>query len=63
MKITYFTAKINFFGGINFANSISDNAQVFYSIEHMPGTRYVRAQYHYSNLSAFYFLKFSLKNQ
>ena len=56
MKITYPTSKINSFGGINFANSIIGNAQVFDTIDQMLGTRGVKAQYRYSDLFRSYLL-------
>ncbi|HKI90352.1 MAG TPA: IS1380 family transposase [Draconibacterium sp.] len=56
MKITYSTSKINSFGGLNFANSIIGNAQVFDTIDQMLGTRGIRAQYRYSDLFRSYLL-------
>jgi len=56
MKITYSTSKINSFGGINFANSLIGNAQVFDTIDQMLGTRGVKAQYRYSDLFRSYLL-------
>jgi len=56
MKITYSTSKINSFGGINFADSIIGNAQVFETINQFLGNRGVRAQYRYSDLFRSYLL-------
>ncbi|MDN5292267.1 MAG: hypothetical protein PWQ06_2506, partial [Anaerophaga sp.] len=56
MKITYSTSKINSFGGINFADSIIGNAQVFDTIDQFLGNRGVRAQYRYSDLVRSYLL-------
>ena len=56
MKITYSTSKINSFGGINFADSIIGNAQVFNTIGQFLDNLFVRAQYRYSNLSRSYLL-------
>ena len=56
MKITYSTSKINSFGGINFADSIIGNTQVFETIDQFLGNRGVRAQYRYSDLFRSYLL-------
>lgn len=56
MKITYSTSKINSFGGINFADSIIGNTQVFDTIDQILGNRGVRAQYRYSDLFRSYLL-------
>ena len=56
MKITYSTSKINSFGGINFADSIIGNTQVFSTINQMLGSRGVRAKYRYSDLFRSYLL-------
>jgi hypothetical protein len=56
MKITYSNSKINSFSGINFADSIIGNTQVFETIVQMPGNRGIRAQYRYSDLFRSYLL-------
>ena len=56
MKVTYSTSKINSFGGINCADSLIGNTQTFETIDQMPGSRGVKAQYRYSDFFRSYLL-------
>ena len=56
MKITYSTDKINSFGGINFADYIIKQSNLYNSIDQSLGNRGVKAKYSYSDLIRTYFL-------
>jgi len=55
-KASYSTSNINSFGGINFADSLIENASVYKTIDQMLGNRDVKAQYAYRDLFRSYFL-------
>lgn len=56
MKIIYSTDKIKSFGGINFADSILNNASVYKTIDSILGGRGICATYPYSDLFRSYLL-------
>jgi len=56
MKVTYSTENINSMGGINFADRIIGNANVYKIIDQALGSRGVKAIYRYSDLIRSYLL-------
>ncbi len=56
MKITYSKENIKSFGGINFADEIIKNANLYKTIDESLGSRGIRAEYSYSDLVRSYFL-------
>jgi len=56
MKITYYSEKINSFGGINFADYVIKQNNLYSTVDQLPGSRGVKASYSYSDLIRSYFL-------
>lgn len=56
MKITYSSDKINSFGGLNFANKITENTSLYKTIDQTLCNRGVHSTYSYSDLIRSYFL-------